>query len=204
MDNSRLNGVLTRVISSNISKREILDAIASFKDQAKSGPLLPHRYLIRIALNTVVFVLYRGLPCLLVLLYILQRLQSLWSEDPCLLPQIVPYGEVTLPIADCGVCSNLSEVPVVDNVTVVSFLNEYAYSSRPVLVKGAAKDWPATQLFSYQYFRELYSQNPEAILRESNDGQFFAYSSSVRSLDEFMNMSDDRASLRTETWYIGW
>ena len=204
MNDTELNGILRRAISSNMSKREILDVIASFKNQVKLVPLLSRPYLTRIVLNMLVLVLYRVLPCLFVLVCFFQRLKSVWSEDPCLVPRIVPYGEVMLPVADCGICSNLSKVPVVENVTVASFLNEYAYSSRPVLMKGAAKNWPATQLFSYEYFRQLYSQNPEAILRDSDDGQFFAYSSNVRSLDEFMSMSSERASMKTETWYIGW
>ena len=183
-----------------MSKQEILDVVASFRSQMKLDSLSPREHLIRELLNVVTLVLYRALPCLLVLLYVLQRLESLWYEHPCLLPRIVPYGEVTLPVADCDICSNMSEVPAIENVTVAFFLNEYAYSSRPVLMKGAAKDWPATRLFSYEYFRQLYSQNPQTV----HHGQFFAYSSNIESLDEFMSMSSDRASMKTETWYIGW
>ena len=201
MDDSKLNDILRRALSSNnMSKQEILEVVASFKTQVKSEPLSARSYLAREVLNVVVIVFYRALPCLLVLLYLLQRLESVWYEEPCLVPRLVPYGEVTLPFADCGICSNMSRVPVVENVTVASFLNEYAYSSRPVLVKGAAKDWPAARLFSYEYFRELYSQNPRTL----HQGQFFAYSSSIESLDEFMSLSSDRASMKTETWYIGW
>lgn len=206
MDDSKLNDILNRAKSSKLLKREVLDIIVIFKNQVKSHsiPITTRLGSARKVLSKIIFVLYRVLPCLLFLLYVFQRLKALWSEDPCLVPRVLLNGEVTLPVADCGVCSNLTKVPVVENTTVASFLEQYAYSSRPVLMKGAAKGWPAAQLFSYEYFRQLYSQRPEAILRDGDEGQFFAYSSDVRRLDEFMNMTGDQAAMRTGKWYIGW
>jgi len=60
------------------------------------------------------------------------------------------------------------------------------------------------EVFSYNYFKDLYQQSPEAIDSDTEKGQFFSYSSNIRNLKELFELSSEGVSMATEKWYIGW
>ena len=121
----------------------------------------------------------------------------------CLLTEVSPFGEAVTPIVDCAICEGVTSAPELTNLSMDDFVRNYAYTSRPILVKGAVLDWPAVKVFSYDYFKSLYMKSPDS-LEEDNNGQFFAYSSNIRDLKELFSLPSDVATMETEKWYIGW
>lgn len=77
----------------------------------------------------------------------------------------------------------------------------YAYNGRPVIIKDALSNWTAMEIFSYEWFRDLYTQDFSSI-RRSRRCQFFPYKTEFRSLNEALSMNDERRSSRP--WYFGW
>ena len=108
------------------------------------------------------------------------------------------------PKFDCNFCEGLTGAPRQTNLSQYEFVHKYAYTSRPILVVGAASDWPAMDVFSYDYFKSLYQQSPEAIESDMESGQFFSYSSNIQNLKDLFDLSSERVSMTTEKWYIGW
>lgn len=144
--------------------------------------------------------LYRLLPIAIGLLVFAQPLLAILRKDPCLVRQLLA-GEWSMPVCSCEVCVGVTRVAVVeeDSITEMEFMEKYAYSSHPLLVKGAASSWPATEVFSYGYFKQLYSQRPEAIEEDQERGLFFTYKSSLQTLERFLlNSSSEK------DWYISW
>lgn len=158
---------------------------------------------IRRFLLLLVWIAYRLVPYSLCLATLLYPLYHVYTLNPCLAPQILPVAEFAMPVVDCSICKGLTHAPEINasNVTVLQFMENYAYSSHPVLIKGAALSWPALDIFSYDYFRQLYLQQPEAVQQDKKNGQFFAYSSGIHNLEEFLDLSSDAVTSR---WYIGW
>lgn len=78
----------------------------------------------------------------------------------------------------------------------------YAYSGRPVIVKDALANWTAVDVFSYEFFSELYTKESNALASRSHRCQFFPYKTEFRSLEEALTMSEDRQS--NQPWYFGW
>lgn len=150
------------------------------------------------------FCVFSLLPILLCLTLLLFPLLALVRGSWCLVPQLVPFPEVVRPLANCSLCEGINSAPRLSNLSRYDFVHQYAYSFKPVLVVGAALEWPAIDLFSYNYFRELYHKVPEVMESEMSSGQFFSYSSNVRNLMELFSLPSDRASMLTERWYIGW
>lgn len=142
------------------------------------------------------------LVCLGVLLYF--PLSELFSGSPCLVSQIPPFGEIMHPKFDCNFCEGLTGAAHQTNLSQYEFVHKYAYTSQPILVVGAASDWPAMNVFSYDYFKGLYQQSPEAVESDMESGQFFSYSSNIQNLKELFDLSSERVSMSTEKWYIGW
>lgn len=90
---------------------------------------------------------------------------DLWSDvwgyvtgSECLVDNNFFVMEMSRPIFDCAICRDISEVPVVWNMTKEEFLQKYAYSDIPVLVKNATANWTAMSTFSFWYFRDLYQE----------------------------------------------
>lgn len=79
-------------------------------------------------------------------------------------------------------------------------LSRYAYTGRPVVVTDGTISWPGREVFSFQFFKQLYNQSQEQAC------QFFPYETEFRSLREVFDMREDRALMQdnTKPWYIGW
>ncbi|XP_013405068.1 uncharacterized protein LOC106169944 [Lingula anatina] len=124
----------------------------------------------------------------------------------CLVENSAILGEIARPLADCGICRGLSEVPIINNLSEEEFVEKYAYTGRPALVRGETGNWTAFEVFSFDYFKELYTETPDAFEITENECQFFSYQSRFSSLEEMFNMSKERANYEEgqEHWYIGW
>ena len=61
----------------------------------------------------------------------------------------------------------LTEVPRVETISEDEFLRNYLRKSRPVVITNGARDWNATQKWSFDYFRSLDS-NFTISLEEGN------------------------------------
>ena len=74
------------------------------------------------------------------------------------------------------------------------------------MITGATKNWTAPDVFSYDFFKRLYSKDSPALYGSGEKCQFFPYKTNFYSLHDVFQMSDDRAQLKdgTEPWYIGW
>ena len=154
-------------------------------------------------LKAAYFLLYRLLPLALLLSSLYSQLQLVIQKDPCLLAQPMLH-DFAAKIIDCNSCMNIKNAVTIDSISVMDFMNNHATSLQPVLMKGAASNWPATSIFSYEYFKGLYMKNPEAITHDREEGQFFPYSSGIFTLDEFLSLDNKTASLKGKKWYIGW
>jgi hypothetical protein len=74
-----------------------------------------------------------------------------------------------------------------------------------VIVKDAQANWTAADVFSYEFFSELYTKEfggSSSARSRHQRCQFFPYKTEFRSLDEALTMGDRRKSERP--WYFGW
>ena len=79
------------------------------------------------------------------------------TQEECALPIPEFLNSITRPISDCSMCIGLKEIKSVDFISKEEFLNKYAYTAVPLVVKYAAKNWSATNVFSFQFLKNLYS-----------------------------------------------
>ena len=154
--------------------------------------------------NFVSFILFKLIPALLLVVLLYYPLQQLINGSVCVLPAPTLITGPIHPLANCSMCQGVTEAPRLVNLTRKDFALHYAHSLQPVVVVGAALHWPAMQMFSYDYFRILYSSIPEAINTDTSKGQFFSYSSNIRNLKELFDLPSERAAMVTERWYVGW
>ena len=204
---SSLSDAIERAKTANLQEDEILKCLLLFQEQAKLNAVTPRVQnspkIFNWLLGHILWVLYRLFPCALCIASLLYPTYYWYIGSPCLIPQYLPVAEFAMPVINCSFCRGLNQVSVVNSsdITVDDFMTQYAYSSQPLLIKGAASSWPAIEKFTYSYFKELYVKRPEAVVEDKENGQFFAYSSGIRNLEEFLNLSTDDVSKK---WYIGW
>ena len=151
--------------------------------------------------NCLLFKVYPIVFLLLLPVYPLFRMMGGYA---CLLVEVSPFGEAVVPMVDCAICEGVTSAPRLTNLSMDDFIRNYAYTSRPILVEGAVSNWPAVKVFSYDFFKSLYSQAPESLEEDHDNGQFFAYGSNIRDLKELFSLPTEVATMATEKWYIGW
>jgi hypothetical protein len=124
----------------------------------------------------------------------------------CLVPTNEYFMEATRPQFDCNVCNDIKSFPIVNNITEDEFIHKYAYTAVPLLVRNAVQQWSALKIFSFDYFKEIYTTDEDVILKVESDCQFFPYSTEFQTLGEVFRMSKARSLHRPEEkpWYIGW
>lgn len=152
-------------------------------------------------LNIFLFKVY---PLIFLLSLLAYPLFKLFAGSPCLLTEITPFAELFMPFVNCDICNGVTEAPRLVNLSQEEFIRKYAYNSKPIVVVGAASDWPALNTFSYDYFKDLYLSMPGALQADNTRGQFFAYSSSIQNLQDLFELPSEIASMSKEKWYIGW
>ncbi|XP_046993418.1 uncharacterized protein LOC124605642 [Schistocerca americana] len=123
----------------------------------------------------------------------------------CILPNNYFVWEATRPITDCEMCKDVKEVLVFHNITREKFKN-YAYSSRPMLMKGAASKWPAMRTFDYHFLRDLYQRIDGAYESVEDECQILTFKTEFKTLEEVFSMPESRVKLEVgeKPWYVGW
>ena len=152
-------------------------------------------------MNCLLFKVYPIVFLLLLTAYPLSRMAMGYS---CLLTEVSPFGEAVTPVVDCSICEGVTSAPRLTNLTRDDFVRNHAYTSRPILVVGAALNWSAVEVFSYDFFKGLYMTSPGSLDEDNDKGQFFPYSSDIRDLKELFSLPSEVATMETEKWYIGW
>jgi len=126
------------------------------------------------------------------------------NETPCLLRNNYVLMEATRPLTECHMCSHIDGPTVLNNPSPQEFAN-IAYSSIPILVKGAARKWPALDTFNYEFFAGLYDATAGAYESVEEECQFLPFKTDFLSLEEAFHMDSERAQLKSgPPWYIGW
>ena len=125
------------------------------------------------------------------------------TTERCIISNNPLIMELGRPLADCTMCQSLDVVSVYQNISRAEFADKFAYSNIPILIKNGTSGW-STSIFSYNFFRQLYMDTPGALEKTEQECQFFEYNTNIETLSEFFEMSDDRAALKEDSWYIGW
>ncbi|PIK38396.1 hypothetical protein BSL78_24764 [Apostichopus japonicus] len=98
-------------------------------------------------------------------------------------------------------CRGLEAVPIETSITKEIFLQNYAYSGRPVLIKQATSDWLALEYFDYHFFRQLYEKFPDSAEMVDSDCNFLRYQTEFLTFVDFLKMDDDK--VKRLDWYVG-
>ncbi|XP_054159823.1 uncharacterized protein LOC128958033 [Oppia nitens] len=114
--------------------------------------------------------------------------------------------EMTRPPTNCDICRNVNQFLVLENITKDEFA-KYAYNGQPIVVRGASKHWSALKTFSFDFFRQIYSQNPGAYESIERECQFFPFKTQFNHLSQVFAMPEERVRMTeqmSKPWYIGW
>lgn len=126
------------------------------------------------------------------------------AEEVCLVPIPELLQDPFRPPVNCNECVNVTGVHRVTNLSHADFLEKYAFTMQPVLVKDGQDGWTAREQFSFDFFREVYKEGSEALEKVTSDCQFFPYQTEFNNLGEMLNMSRDRVEGKEKPWYVGW
>ncbi|KAI4493166.1 hypothetical protein M0802_009583 [Mischocyttarus mexicanus] len=126
-------------------------------------------------------------------------------ETRCIVPNNYLIWEFTRPISNCDYCRNINMPIILSNVTKKDF-EPYAYSSKPIIIKNATSHWPASKIFSFEFFQNLYEHIDGTYESIEEESQFLQFNSNFNNLREVFAMSKERAMNEEgeEPWYIGW
>ncbi|XP_059469456.1 bifunctional arginine demethylase and lysyl-hydroxylase JMJD6-like isoform X2 [Neocloeon triangulifer] len=116
--------------------------------------------------------------------------------NACLLENPDWLQDTTRRPEDCSVCVGVDSVDRITKISPQHFEQTYASSGRPVVIEDAMRNWTAPSVISLDFLRRLYRDSPQP------NCQFFPYKTEFRSLAEFLNMSEERAT--GKPWYVGW
>ena len=144
------------------------------------------------------------IPCLFFGFLLHIPVLQIWNGSFCVIPSPSMVVGMIQPIANCSVCQGVTEAPRLVNLSRKDFALKHAHNSRPIVVVGAAMNWSAMEVLSYEYFQRLYQRYPDAVDGDMTKGQFFSYSSNIRNLKDLFELSSERVAMVSERWYIGW
>lgn len=107
---------------------------------------------------------------------------------------------------DCRVCSNITAVDRKSNLSHDEFLRDYAYSMQPVVVEDGQRNWSAKDVFSFEFFSQIYSSGSSALDNSGSECQFFPYDTEFHNLRDVFEMEAGRVGMHgnAKPWYIGW
>uniref|UniRef100_T1IZN8 C2H2-type domain-containing protein n=1 Tax=Strigamia maritima TaxID=126957 RepID=T1IZN8_STRMM len=126
-----------------------------------------------------------------------------FRTNKCALENNFFVMEVTRPVTNCSICTDVKQVRILTNLTRELFA-QHAYTSRPFLVKGETGNWTALTSFSFDFFKHLYHQIPSGFDSVEEECQFFPFKTNFLSLTDVFEMDKNRAELKGEPWYVGW
>lgn len=123
----------------------------------------------------------------------------------CLVPNNFVVYEATRPVEDCSYCINVTEATILPNLTREEFAL-YAYSPKPIVIKKAALHWPAMQMFTFKFFKDLYGRIDESFNSVDEECQFLHFKSDFIYFKDVLHMNEKRArnDPGEKSWYVGW
>jgi len=102
-------------------------------------------------------------------------------------------------------CKSLTSIPRVENISQEEFRKHYAYTGIPLVVTNATSKWTAFKVFDFKFLKKLYNMSLSSRPDEVNEGcQFFPYLTNFKNLRDLFEMSEERADLQEDQWYVGW
>ena len=131
-------------------------------------------------------------------------LQIELEKETCLIPATELYLDLFRPPVDCSICEDVHTVDVVTNLTKEEFVEKYAYTGRPVLIRNGSRNWTASSYFSFEFFKNIYPKDSPILQSADRDCQFFPYRTKFESLGEVFDMPESMAKMEGNPWYIGW
>ena len=203
---ARDKGLSPETIRAALLDRETPDLNSNL---LKTGDSRKYRrkWRVRMTIIIVLFAIFCGGAAVFYDINSLDDLKSfLFYESPCVMSNNGFLIEIARPLTNCSMCQNLRVIPVEENLTTEKFIEKYAYSAVPVLVKNATFNWTAMSTFSFHYFKELYTGLAGALASVEEECQFFPYKTEFETLADALNISDARANFSEgeKPWYIGW
>ena len=127
------------------------------------------------------------------------------SEELCIVPNHDLVNGMFRKPLDCGFCKDVENISRVTNLHQQTFYDKFAYSGRPVIIEDATANWSAAEVFSFQYFKDLYSDESVKFHESSFNCQFFPYQTNFKSLgDLFKSTWADPSNALAKPWYVGW
>lgn len=127
-----------------------------------------------------------------------------FKEEVCLIPHAEWSQDPFRPPVNCSECIDVKGPHIVSGLTHEEFLEKYAFTMQPVLVKDGQDGWTAQNQFSFDFFRSVYKEGSQALEKVKKDCQFFPYQTEFTDLGEMLNMSRERAEGKEKPWYVGW
>ncbi|EDO42000.1 predicted protein, partial [Nematostella vectensis] len=126
------------------------------------------------------------------------------DREECLFPIPEFVLDRFRPPIDCSICRDIHKVERVSNITPQEFAKKYAYSARPVVIEDGMKNWTASEHFSFDFFKKVYSPDSPALKSRDGQCQFFPYNTKFSTLKEVFQMPEKDAQMKGKPWYIGW
>ncbi|KAH0554393.1 uncharacterized protein LOC123263394 [Cotesia glomerata] len=126
-------------------------------------------------------------------------------EKRCFIPNNYFVWEFTRPVSNCDYCRGVINALIMNNLTREEFA-PYAYSSKPMIIKNAARTWKASKMFNLNFFNNLYESIDGAYESIEDECQFLHFKSNFSLLKQVLTMSKQQASnyLNKNPWYVGW
>lgn len=87
------------------------------------------------------------------------------AKEECAL--ILPdyLNSIFRPIDNCQMCQNLQRIERLENMTQQLFIDKYAYTAVPVIIRNYLNEWPAMKVLNYKFLQDLY-KNPAKIRKQ--------------------------------------
>lgn len=154
-----------------------------------------------------------------------------FSKEECAIYSPDYLNSITRPINKCKMCEGLNEIKRIENVTKEEFLSKYAYSSVPVIITDALRNWTAMQVVNFEFLKGLYLDSDDKGYRDrqsridihKNDSPLSDTINSIIETDEersklkdtcqffpyktkFKNLRQvfEMNSQQKNPWYVGW
>ena len=86
------------------------------------------------------------------------------SKEECALMLPDYLNSVVRPIDQCQMCMGLDRIERLENITKELFIDKYAYTAVPVIIRNAISDWRAMSVLNFKFLKELYL-HPEKVKR---------------------------------------
>jgi hypothetical protein len=86
---------------------------------------------------------------------------------------IVPdmFNSILRPIDDCSMCIGVKNIEIIDKIDKEEFLDKYAYSGVPVVIKNAVTHWSAMKFVNFDFLKSLYINKTDLELKRKKENR---------------------------------